>query len=135
MKWLTAREISATEMRQRPPPTQTLNSDYIVSRNERILVTGSSGFIGSRVVETSRIRLYQSSLFCSTFQPAVALKETGEPIIPARDVELVTGDLLSCDDCRKGRLTGVSIIYHLAAGMDKVICRAIHDFGGWLLVI
>src|SRR5438270_9065457 len=51
MKWLKARKTSATKMTLRRPPDQTLNSDYIVSRDERILVTGSSGFIGSKVVE------------------------------------------------------------------------------------
>src|SRR5207247_8686961 len=51
MKCLKARKTSATKMTLRRPPDPTLNSDYIVSRGERILVTGSSGFIGSKVVE------------------------------------------------------------------------------------
>ena len=33
------------------PINPTLNSDYIISRDERILVTGSNGFIGAKVVE------------------------------------------------------------------------------------
>ena len=28
-----------------------MNSDYIISQDQRILVTGSNGFIGSKVVE------------------------------------------------------------------------------------
>ena len=51
MKWLKARKTSATEMVEDRPINPTLNSDYIVTRDERILVTGSSGFIGSKVVE------------------------------------------------------------------------------------
>ena len=42
---------------------------------------------------------------------------------PATDTELVTGDLLSRDDCRKAA-EGVSIIYHLAAGMEKSFAGA-----------
>src|SRR5204863_2441260 len=42
---------------------------------------------------------------------------------PDRDVELVTGNLLSEDDCRKAA-EGVSIIYHLAAGMEKSFAGA-----------
>jgi nucleoside-diphosphate-sugar epimerase len=41
----------------------------------------------------------------------------------ATDTELVTGDLLSRDDCRKAA-EGVSIIYHLAAGMEKSFAGA-----------
>ena len=41
----------------------------------------------------------------------------------AKNVELVTGDLLSRDDCRKAT-EGVSIIYHLAAGMEKSFAGA-----------
>ena len=52
IKCLKARKTSRTEMSQHHSPNQTLNSDYIASRNERILVSGSSGFIGSKVVET-----------------------------------------------------------------------------------
>jgi nucleoside-diphosphate-sugar epimerase len=41
----------------------------------------------------------------------------------ATDTELVTGDLLSRDDCRKAA-EGVSIIFHLAAGMEKSFAGA-----------
>ena len=40
-----------------------------------------------------------------------------------KNVELVTGDLLSREDCRKAA-EGVSIIYHLAAGMEKSFAGA-----------
>ena len=41
----------------------------------------------------------------------------------SRDLELVTGDLLSAKDCRKAA-DGVSIIYHLAAGIEKSFAGA-----------
>jgi nucleoside-diphosphate-sugar epimerase len=40
-----------------------------------------------------------------------------------RNVDLVTGDLLSCEDCRKAA-DGVSIVYHLAAGVEKSFAGA-----------
>ena len=40
-----------------------------------------------------------------------------------KDVELVTGDLLSRDDCRRA-VNGISIIYHLAAGFEKSFAGA-----------
>jgi nucleoside-diphosphate-sugar epimerase len=40
-----------------------------------------------------------------------------------RNVKFVTGDLLSRDDCRKAA-EGVSIIYHLAAGVEKSFAGA-----------
>jgi nucleoside-diphosphate-sugar epimerase len=40
-----------------------------------------------------------------------------------RNVDIVTGDLLSCEDCRKAT-EGVSIVYHLAAGMEKSFAGA-----------
>ena len=40
-----------------------------------------------------------------------------------KNVELFTGDLLSRDDCRNAA-EGVSIIYHLAAGMEKSFAGA-----------
>ena len=42
---------------------------------------------------------------------------------PGRNIELITGDLLSRDDCRRAA-EGVSIIYHLAAGMEKSFAGA-----------
>ena len=51
MKWLTASKSSVTEMAQRRPPNPTWNPDYMISRDERILVTGCSGFIGTKVAE------------------------------------------------------------------------------------
>src|SRR5437588_10767065 len=123
MKWLKVRKTSATKMTlRRPDPT--LNSDYIVSRDERILVTGSSGFIGSKVVE--KLLEYGFSNLRCFVRPSSRLSRLNEALerLPAgRKVELVIGDLLSRDDCRKAA-EGVSIIYHLAAGMEKSFAGA-----------
>src|SRR6266516_4172530 len=111
-------------MTQRRPPDPTLNSDYIVSRDERILVTGSSGFIGSKVVEKlleygfANLRCFvRRSSYLDRLQNVVGYFDA------ARNVELVTGDLLSREDCERAA-ESVSIIYHLAAGMEKSFAGA-----------
>jgi nucleoside-diphosphate-sugar epimerase len=99
-------------------------SAYIVPRDERILVTGSSGFIGTKVVEAlleygfANLRCFvRPSSYLDRLQNVLGKFDVG------RNIELVTGDLLSRDDCRRAA-KGVSIIYHLAAGFDKSFAGA-----------
>src|ERR1700730_7337967 len=99
-------------------------SEYIASPNERILVTGSNGFIGTRVVETlleygfSKLRCFvRPSSQLGRLESSLSRFDTKE------NVELITGDLLSRADCREAA-EGVSIIYHLAAGFDKSFAGA-----------
>ena len=111
-------------MTQRRPPNPTSNSDYIVSRDERILVTGSSGFIGTKVVAT--LLDYGFTDICCFVRPSSELSPLGKTLRQLnaeKKVKIVTGDLLSPDDCRKAA-AGVSIIYHLAAGMEKSFAGA-----------
>jgi len=111
-------------MSHRRFPNQTLNSDYIISRNERILVTGSSGFIGVKVVEI--LLEYGFTKLRCLVRPTSQLErleETLKQFDAGQDVEIVKGDLLSSDDCRSVA-EGVSIVYHLAAGFDKSFAGA-----------
>jgi nucleoside-diphosphate-sugar epimerase len=96
-----------------------MSSEYIALAGDRILVTGSNGFIGSKVVEKllecgfANLRCFiRPSSRLDRLQKALSQFDAG------RNVEFVAGDLLSRDDCRKAA-EGVSIIYHLAAGMEK----------------
>jgi nucleoside-diphosphate-sugar epimerase len=101
-----------------------LNSDYIVSRDERILVTGSSGFIGTKVVE-KLIECGFTNLRCFV-RPSSDLSRLQRWLNKSdaeTKVELIKGDLLSPDDCRAAA-EGISIIYHLAAGMEKSFAGA-----------
>jgi nucleoside-diphosphate-sugar epimerase len=89
-----------------------------------ILVTGSSGFIGSRVVETL-LRYGFNNIRCFV-RPASHLKRLKEALdrFPnGKSAELVEGDLLSAADCRKAT-EGVSVVYHLAAGIEKSFAGA-----------
>ncbi len=101
-----------------------MSSEYIASPGDRILVTGSNGFIGSKVVE--KLLEYGFANLRCFVRPSSRLSRLKEALdrLPAgRNVELVIGDLLSRDDCRKAA-EGVSIIYHLAAGMEKSFAGA-----------
>jgi len=92
--------------------------------HERILVTGSNGFIGAKVVEVL-LEDGHANLRCF-IRPSSQLdrlEKALSPFISGKNVELVTGDLLSREDCIKAA-EGVSIIYHLAAGMEKSFAGA-----------
>jgi len=100
-----------------------MSSEYIALPGDRILVTGSNGFIGSKVVE--KLLEYRFANLRCFVRPSSRLACLKKLIrrFPDRDVELVSGNLLSEDDCRKAA-EGVSIIYHLAAGMEKSFAGA-----------
>jgi nucleoside-diphosphate-sugar epimerase len=100
-------------------------SEYSISASERVLVTGSGGFIGSRVVEVL-LRLGVPKLRCFV-RPSSRRGNLHEVLAHAahekQHVEVIAGDLLSPADCAKA-VEGISIIYHLAAGMDKSFAGA-----------
>jgi nucleoside-diphosphate-sugar epimerase len=101
-----------------------MSSEYIASASDRILVTGSNGFIGSKVVEIL-LEYGYTSLRCFV-RPSSHLGRLHDVLAKfdaGRKVELVTGDLLSREDCREAA-DGVPIVYHLAAGMEKSFAGA-----------
>src|SRR5947209_2817920 len=101
-----------------------MNRKFIASPKDCILVTGSNGFIGSKVVE--KLLEWGFTTVRCLVRPSSKLdrlkKLLGE-VHARQNVEFVIGDLLSQDDCRKAT-AGVSIIYHLAAGMEKSFAGA-----------
>lgn len=90
---------------------------FIVERDELILVTGGTGFIGSRVIENLLERGF-SNIRCftrSSSKPKTAGAGTGADW---SRVQFVQGNLLSRKDCDRAA-EGVSVILHLAAGRGE----------------
>jgi nucleoside-diphosphate-sugar epimerase len=101
-----------------------MNLKCIASRDDRILITGSNGFIGAKVVE--KILEYGFANLRCFIRPSSRLDRLEKALSrfnAGKNVELVKGDLLSRDDCKKAA-EGVSVIYHLAAGMEKSFAGA-----------
>jgi nucleoside-diphosphate-sugar epimerase len=98
--------------------------NLVIHPADRILITGSNGFIGSRVVETL-LEYGFTNLRCFV-RPSSRLDRLQQVLrkFSAEDsVELVSGDLLSADDCARAA-DGAAVIYHLAAGFDKSFAGA-----------
>jgi nucleoside-diphosphate-sugar epimerase len=101
-----------------------MNARYLVQPSDRILVTGSNGFVGAKVVETLlEYGFVNLRCFIRPSSRRQRLEEVLKRFNGGENVELVTGDLLSRDDCLKAA-DGVSIIYHLAAGIEKSFAGA-----------
>jgi nucleoside-diphosphate-sugar epimerase len=98
--------------------------DSIASASDRILITGSNGFIGAKVVEI--LLEYGFTNLCCFVRPSsrlARLENLRNRFPDQKGVEVIKGDLLSPDDCQKAA-EGVSIILHLAAGFDKSFAGA-----------
>jgi nucleoside-diphosphate-sugar epimerase len=93
-------------------------ADRIIRYKDRILLTGSNGFVGSRVVE-SLLRCGFKNLRCFV-RPSSNLSSLNKIInqFYETNIETYEGNLLSKDDCKKAT-EDISVIYHLAAGRGK----------------
>jgi nucleoside-diphosphate-sugar epimerase len=97
---------------------------FLASPTDRILITGSNGFIGAKVVEIA-LEYGFSNIRCFV-RPSSRLDRLTRIVrrfSAEKSVELVSGDLLSREDCARAA-EGVTVIYHLAAGFDKSFAGA-----------
>jgi nucleoside-diphosphate-sugar epimerase len=97
---------------------------FTIQTADLILVTGSSGFIGAKVVEELLARGFRN-LRCFV-RPSSQLQRLRDVIAAAGaegSVELLAGDLVVREDCLKAA-EGVAVVYHLAAGIDKSFAGA-----------
>jgi nucleoside-diphosphate-sugar epimerase len=84
-----------------------------------VLVTGASGFIGSKVVETLLKSGFEKiRCFVRPSSRLAKLEDMLKKFRWGERVELIQGDLLSRDDCARAA-EDIAVIYHLAAGVEK----------------
>jgi len=90
----------------------------IIGVSDLVLVTGSTGFLGTRVVTSLLSRGFRN-IRCFTRRPSglEAFDITVDEHHTA-GVELIRGNLLSREDCIKAT-KDVAVIYHLAAGTGE----------------
>jgi nucleoside-diphosphate-sugar epimerase len=91
---------------------------WIADYDDTILVTGSNGFIGSKVVECLLDRGFKNlRCFVRSSNNISNLYKVINSFDGSK-VEIIEGNLLSVNDCKKAA-KGARIIYHLAAGIEK----------------
>lgn len=96
-----------------------MNGDAaLIGQDEPILVTGSTGFIGARVVETllkrgfRHVRCFARPSSDASKLDAIAARHAGARI------EVITGNLLSGQDCVSAA-RDAALVFHLAAGVSE----------------
>jgi len=92
---------------------------YIIGRDDRILITGATGFIGFRLVE-SLLGLGFRNLRCFArpSSPSAKVEALLERGLGDARVEVVRGNLLSREDCRAAA-RDAAVIFHLAAARGE----------------
>jgi nucleoside-diphosphate-sugar epimerase len=92
---------------------------FIVGPDDRILVTGAAGFIGSRVLQNLLDRGFRNLVCFVRPSSEMAGIETMIERLPAgSQIEVRSGNLLSRADCQEA-VKDVAVILHLAAGTGE----------------
>lgn len=90
-----------------------MQNDFIVEKQDLILITGAAGFIGSRVVENLLGRGF-NNLRCFARRSRAVPAHGGA----GRRIDWITGNLLSPEDCLRAA-RDARVIIHLAAGRGE----------------
>jgi len=103
----------------RPESELTSTDRFLAGPDERLLITGAAGFIGSRVLQCLLDRGFRN-LVCFV-RPSSELAGI-EAIIDRRPsgarIEVLKGNLLSREDC-EAVCKDMNVIFHLAAGIGE----------------
>jgi len=94
-------------------------TDVLVRQDDRILVTGASGFIGARVVQGLLTRGFTNLVcFVRRSSKSAGLAALSRQPTGGGKFEIFQGNLLSRQDCEDA-CHNVKVIYHLAAGTGE----------------
>lgn len=108
-----------------PQPKDMMQQDWIINKSDLILITGAGGFVGSKVVEILiQYGFERLRCFVRSNRNVSKLQDLSEA--STANVEIIEGNLLSRDDCRRA-VAGVSLIFHLAAGTGKSFAGCFMD--------
>jgi nucleoside-diphosphate-sugar epimerase len=95
------------------------SSNMICKPDNIMLITGSNGFIGTRLVEALLIRGFTNlRCFVRPSSNLESLHKIIDRFSGAAQVDIFVGTLLSQDDCDRAA-EGTSVIFQLAAGIGK----------------
>jgi nucleoside-diphosphate-sugar epimerase len=100
------------------PQERRSDSSQIIGPNDRVLVTGSAGFIGVRVVECLLTRGFRNLACFVRPSSDLAQLDAISKCWPDARIEVIKGNLLSRTDC-EAACKDALLILHLAAGTEE----------------
>src|SRR2546425_9691835 len=104
-----------------------LGVSVIISPRDQVLVTGSTGFLGSRVVASLLDHGFFNIRCLARPSSDLGRLEAVVNRHHAPGLNLIRGNLLSRQDCEKAT-SNVAVVYHLAAGtVEKSFAEAFMD--------
>ena len=114
-----AAKIAIGESERGEAAKSVLPDSFVISPDDRILVTGATGFIGCRVVQSLLDRGFRNVVcFARPSSDMVRLGSSIKGRPPGARIEVLRGNLLSRNDCGAAS-KDVTVIYHLASGTGE----------------